>query len=585
MGLDNKTKSRAALAGAAILAVMLVLAGRLYYIQIIASDEIIENARGQFLTRIKEPPPRGDIICMRNGYPVLLAASIYMPTLLANPRAVEDRQDVAGKLATILGRDADEMFRLLNRTTFVDAAGRVRPNYYVRIAGALSRYQAEQIRGLGCSALRLVDHPVRVYPRAKFLSTVLGFTGRDEDGFQNRGLEGLERYFDEDLRGERGEKIYIADARRKKISLLKEQSNPAKKGATIVLTINPDIQEFTEAALAEAFEKWRPESATAIVMDPGTGDILAMANLPDFDPNHYNAYSAEMRRNRAVTDTFEPGSTIKPFIASAVLSENLATPESSFKCFGSVEGRGIGDHCSGWLTLRDVIVKSSNIGAARMALMLNRRDMLQPWILRCGFGRRTGIDFPGERRGCVPSSRRCSRITAGSVGFGHAVTVTPLQIVRAYCAIANDGKLVRPGLVRAIIGRDGIRRDVERGETVEIMSGEIARLMRGILQDVVERGTGEKARIPGYSIGGKTGTAEIVVNGVYSHSRHISTFVGIGPIENPRLVVLLTVNDPRGGKFGGTVAAPGVGEILRRSLRLLDAENTPTTIPDRTLNQ
>ena len=565
MNTDRKTKSRAALVGMTIVAVMMLLIGRLYYVQIIASDEIIAAHRRQFETRITEPPARGDIICLRNGLPVLLGTTVHMPALTANPRTVGDKENIAAQLAQILDRDRDEMLVLLSKIYQPDG----RPNYHVNIADRLTQHQVGLIRALKCGALHLTDRPVRVYPRARLLSTVLGFAGRGDDGFQNRGLEGLERQYNKVLRGEGGLKVYAADASRKKITLLKERSTPSRKGGSIILTIDADIQQIAEEVLAGIFEKWQPESATAVVMDPHTGDILAMANVPDYDPNHYGAFMPDERRNRAITDTYEPGSTFKPIIASFVLEEGLATPETSFKCYGLVEGRAIGDHCSGWLTLREVIVKSSNRGAARMALLLNRCGKLQPGVRRFGFGEFTSIDFPGERAGAVTPGARWSKSTAGSVGFGHEIAVTPLQLIRAYCVIANGGKLVHPRLVSAIIGPDGKRTEIERDDPVTVLDAGVARAMLDILGDVVREGTGKAARIPEYEIGGKTGTAEKVINGVYSRSRHTSFFAGIGPLENPRLCVLICVNDPKGGTFGGTVAAPGVGEIFRRSLRLM----------------
>ncbi|RKY24821.1 MAG: hypothetical protein DRP79_07270 [Planctomycetota bacterium] len=567
MSLDVSQKRRAVTVTAAIAVALLLLVGRLYQIQILSSEEFSERAQRQYKTVIEELPPRGDIFCMDGTGKTLLATTVLRPALSANPRQIIDRESLACRLSEILHMDRDALLAMLRDDTLPDG----RPRYYVLLARHLTDKQAEAVRALNAGGLTLKDEPKRVYPQGRMLGTVLGITGVDKNNLQNKGLEGLELYYDEILRGEPGYRELVVDALGNGLKLPGCREVPAKKGGNLLLTINSRMQRIVEEELRAAFHKWKPASATAIVMDPYTGDILAMANLPDFDPNDPCAYPESARRNRAVTDSYEPGSTFKPLIGCAVLEERLATLDTSFKCFGPVRGRTIGDHASGWLSMRDVIVRSSNRGAAWFGVLLDENGMkLRPWVRRFRFGEPTGVDMPGEVGGRVTAARDWTGYSTTSVPFGQEIAVTPLQLVRAFCAIPNGGLLVRPRIVKAIVDDDGnVIRETGNDERVRVMSEETARRMRTVLEGVVSdpRGTGHRSRLKEYRMAGKTGTAQKAVRGEYSHSTHVGYFVAFAPVEQPRICVLVVMNEPKGRYYGGTVAAPAASRIVLRSLK------------------
>ncbi len=568
MSLNANQKRRAVIAGGVLAVALLLLIGRLYQIQILSSEEFRQRARRQYRAVIRELPPRGDIICMDGSNKTLLAASVLRPTLSANPRQIIDREAVADRLARILNMDRGELLLKLSDDTRPDGG----PRYYVMLARDLSSEQAGAVRALNVKGLTLRDEPKRVYPQGRLLCTVLGIVGYDEENLQNKGLEGLELYYDDTLRGEPGYRELVVDALGNRLRLPGCKEVSAKKGGNLLLTVNFQIQRIVEEELRAAFRKWKPESATAIVMDPHTGDILAVANLPDFDPGDPGAFSQAARRNRAVTDFYEPGSTFKPLAGCAVLEERLAALGTSFKCFGPVRGRTIGDHVrSGWLTMRDVIVRSSNRGAAWFGVLLDENGMkLRPWVLRFGFGKTTGIDMPGEVAGRVTPAGNWTSHSTTSVPFGQEIATTPLQLIRAFCSIPNGGWLVKPRIVKAVLDDDGnVIREISNGERVRIISPDTARQMQGVLAGVVAdpHGTAHRSRLREYDMAGKTGTAQKVVGGRYSHSVHVGYFVGYAPAHDPKICVLVVMNEPKGRYYGGTVAAPTVSKIILRSLK------------------
>jgi cell division protein FtsI/penicillin-binding protein 2 len=592
MSLENFQKRRALVVGVLICIPLLLLIARLYHIQIVSSAELRQKAQKQYMMTVRDLAPRGDIVCMDGNSRVTLATSEMRKTLSVNPRQiVNDREELAGALADILGMDRDEILDKLNDVTTSDG----KPNYYVRLKRHLTSEEADKIEKLDIPGLTLKDEPRRVYvSQARILGNIIGLVGYDDENIQNRGLEGLELFYDDIMHGESGRRDIPVDALGNQMNIEGYKEIPAKKGCNLLLTINPRIQRIVEEELGAAYEQWKPTSATAIVMDPYSGDILAMVNFPDFDPNNPTASSADARRNRAITDCYEPGSTFKPLVGCGWLEEGLGNFQTTFKCFGPVNGRPIGDHVSGWLTFVEVIVRSSNRGAAWFGVMLDQAGMkLRPWVLKFGFGRPTGIDLPGEVGGMVTSSENWTKFSTASVPFGQEIAVTPLQLVRGFCTIPNGGYLVRPRIVKAILDDNGnvihdieavrnernlsdealnkIKRIITPEQPPRIISEETAKKMQTILPLVVSdpTGTAYRSRLKEYAMAGKTGTAQKMAGGAMSHSLHVGYFVGYAPVSAPKIIVIVVMNEPKGGYYGGTVSAPTVSKIILRSLRAM----------------
>ena len=347
-----------------------------------------------------------------------------------------------------------------------------------------------------------------------------------------------------------------------------------------MLTVDARIQRVAEAALAKIVEKHWPESAVAVVMDPSTGEILALAGMPGYDPNLPASAKPEARRCRAATDFWEPGSTYKGVVMAGLLEKGLVKPAEMIDCSGgswSYRGRAITDvHGYGALSVEDVLVKSSNIGMAKMVVRMGPRA-LEAWIRGFGFGLSTGSGIPGESPGTMPREKPWAPQTVVSVSFGYAVGATPLQLAAAYCAIANGGTLVKPHLVRAALKADGSEAaafSLSGGK--RMLSAKTSRDLVTMMIQVVERGTGKTAKLDGWLVAGKTGTTKLLgADGKYATGKYASSFVGFAPAGNPRLLVLVLVKEPQGAYYGGTVAAPAVGEILKEGLALLEVKPDP----------
>jgi cell division protein FtsI/penicillin-binding protein 2 len=415
----------------------------------------------------------------------------------------------------------------------------------------------------------------RCYPCGALASHVLGV--RDIDG---NARDGIEKLFDPVLRGKTGFQITARDARGKIMAIYDDLSRRAQPGSSVVLTIDTVIQTYVEEVLDAVMADWSPTSATAIVMNPRTGEVLALANRPTFDPENPGSATSEAWVNRAVSDSYEPGSTFKPFIVAAAIDWELVVPEELIDCHQGVYRMGPrvlhSHHRHGELSVTDIIVKSDNIGMAIIGERMTNPGLLHA-VQSFGFGRVTGIELPGEASGHVRPLRQWTPFySTGSVPMGHELAVTPIQLITAFCTIANGGERLRPRIVRAIVSPDGSGAQVfNHAETAgRAIRAETARQMIDpILTGVVDRGTGRRSQLPGYAVFGKTGTAQKQLNRRgYARGRHVSSFVAGAPASDPAVVAILVVNDPSKGKehYGGEVAAPPVREILRRTLAYLD---------------
>ncbi len=516
---------------------------------------LVDRAKLQQNVVIPIAPERGAIFSrtMRE-----LASNLKTPSIYAVPRMMKksERQALIPKLTQALGLEKKFLENRLSRD-----------KSFVWLKRHASEQEAARVHELGNPNLGVTQEPRRHYPNGPMLAQVMGFCNID-----NQGLEGLELLYEDKLKGRPGFRRTKRDAHGKEIVALEEKLVPAINGSSLVLTIDHYIQHVTDEALSKAYYQWNAAGAVAIVMNPHTGEILAMSNQPSFDPNEQIQGSKENRRNRTITDIYEPGSVFKVVTASAALNEGVASLESSFDCeqgeWRVNPSRVIHDvHPYGRLSFSEVLIKSSNIGTVKIAQKLGE-EKLYEYIKKFGFGEPTGIDFPGEVGGILRPVSRWSKYSISSIPYGQEVAATAIQMVRAISLIANGGYLVRPYLLKEI--RDAQGETIFKHEPVKtgpFLKPEVVAQMSQILERVVTEGTGTKAMIEGVRVAGKTGTTQKMdPKGGYSHNHFVSSFVGFAPAEKPLLVMIVSVDDPRPYYYGGTVAAPVFGEAIERSL-------------------
>jgi cell division protein FtsI/penicillin-binding protein 2 len=538
----------------AVFAVVFVAAFvRVAWLQAVKAQALDHLATSQHREEVEVAARRGSIFD-RNG--VQLAFGERATTVFANPKQIVDAREAAIAVGEALDLDSGKLYPLLTDTSrgFVYLARKADPEK----ADALA---AEEIPGIGFQ-----PEERRVYPQRALASEVVGYAGTE-----NRGLSGLELQLDDELAGSNGSKTIVRDPFGRTIDVV--ESDQVQEGKDVYLTIDDTIQGHTERVLKRVMSRWSAQSATAVVLDARTGGILALAVEPGFDANDYPTvakWDEENLRNRAVTDTYEPGSTFKIVTVGGVLESNLVTPSTKFRLPYKipVADRVIHDaepRKTETMTVSEILSRSSNVGVVTLAQLL-QRDRLNEWIDRFGFGRLTGIDFPGESPGIVLKPDEWSGSTIGNVPIGQGIAVTPVQMAAAYGAIANDGVWLQPHLVDRIEGSG--RPDVkERRVLSEGTAEELTTMLRG----VVEEGSGTTAQIRGYRVAGKTGTAaKPEPTGGYSDSRYVASFVGFAPAKHPALVVLVTVDEPRGAIWGGVVAAPAFAEIMEFALQYLE---------------
>ena len=534
---------------------VLVRAGWLQAVQAGTLDQL---AASQHREGITIPAHRGTIYD-RTG--VELAIGERAVTVYANPQQIEDPKATALAVGRTLGEDPAELLELLSDTSrgFV---------YLARKADAL---KAESLRQQGIVGLGFVPEERRTYPLRDVASELVGYAGVD-----NKGLAGLELGLERLLGGEDGKKTIVRDPAGHALDTV--DAEEAEDGRDVRLTIDNTLQRHVEGVLQETRKRWNARATTAVVLDPRTGGILAMAVEPGFDANEFPTVPREVQRNSAVTDTYEPGSTFKIVTLSAVLETGMVQPtdEYTLPYQIKVSDRTIHDAVprgTETMSVAEILSKSSNVGTITLALGLGR-ERLSEWIERFGFGETTGIEFPGESPGIVVPPEQWSGSTIGNVPIGHGLAVTPLQMARAFGAIANDGVAIQPHVVEKVEGADP-----KEAKRQRIVSTKTARQVTAMLRGVVEDGSGVEAQVPGYFVAGKTGTAAKPdpVLGGYSKTNYVGSFVGFAPVKNPRVVVLVTVDEPRGTIWGGTVAAPAFREITRFALQYLDA---PPDVPE-----
>jgi cell division protein FtsI (penicillin-binding protein 3) len=519
-------------------------------------------AAGQHRATIVDPGGRGAIFD-RTG--VQLAIGRQSTTIYANPRQIRDPKKTAALLAHVLKLDPQEVELELSD----------RSRGFVYIARKADPERAKIIQKAGILGLGFVDEEQRFYPLNHVAAQVVGYAGTD-----NHGLAGLELGLEDKLSGKPGSETVIRDPSGQAINVI--SSTAAREGQNVTLTIDHTIQAQAESVLRRTIDQWHAKGASAVVLDPHTGGVLAMAIERGYDANRFPIVPKDRQRNRTVTDTYEPGSTFKIVTVSAVLAEGLVTPRTAFTLPYEIHvaDRVIKDaHPRGTerLTVDQILSYSSNVGTITLAEKLGSQR-LSEWISRFGFGHKTGIDFPGESKGIVPSLERWSGSTIGTLPIGHGIAITPVQMAAAYGTVANDGLWMQPHLVDRVGSKD--RPTVV---TKRILTRRVARQVRKMMEDVVIEGTGQEAQLPGYTVAGKTGTAaKPDPSGGYSDTKYVASFVGMVPATNPRVVILVTVDEPAAAIWGGVVAAPAFQQIAGFDLQYLEIPpDAPQTLTNR----
>ena len=539
---------------------------RLVYLQVHKHADLEIRAANQSARTMDISAKRGDIVD-RHGR--VLAYSVDSDSVYGVPSEITDPAFTAAALCRALSDCAASeretlTARLRQKRSFVYVRRRVTPQ------------QARRIAELELEGIDFLKEDRRFYPKKEMAAQLLGFVGTE-----NKGLAGIEAAYDSRISGSLGKLLYQTDARGRAFSRLER---PPTAGATVQLTIDEYLQHVAERELREAVARNRAAGGTVIVMDPMSGEILALANEPTFNPNAFSSATAAERRNRAVQDIYEPGSTFKVVTASAALEEHVVTPDDLINVAGGrirFGARVIDDtHDYGSLTFTDVMVKSSNVGAIKVGLSLGP-ERLGIYARRFGFGRALSPDFPGETPGIVWDPTKLDDSALASMSMGYQVGVTPLQMVAAVSSVANGGDLIQPRVVRALI-RDGKRTDVKPLILGRTISKDTAVTLTGIMEQTVERGTATFAQIEGYTIAGKTGTAAKLVGGRYSHSDYFASFVGFLPSRNPVATIIVVIDSPHAhGYYGGPIAGPvfqRIGEAVLRHFGIPPTLNAPPPI-------
>ena len=539
------------------LVLYVALVSRAFQLQVVSGETLGKLADRQHKASLTLYPERR-FIFDRNGQK--LAATIMADSVYVDPSNVEDRRKVSSKLSSILGVKRQKITGALSNQ-----------GSFRWIARQISPVRTERIRTLKLKGVHLVQEPRRFYPHRELACHLLGFAGLD-----STGLDGLESKYDEYLKGVPKKVVWGRDARGRKIYLSDDSGSAVDdRSCSLFLTIDSKIQYIVESQLKKAIEDTGAKGGTVIVMDPGTGEVLAMANEPLFNPNEFSIYPADARRNRAVTDCFDPGSVFKPFVAAAALEEGLVTETDIFDCENgsyTVGNRVIHDAQNEKfqeLNLPDIIKHSSNIGSVKIAEKLGKEKFYH-YITMFGFGSKTGIDLPGESRGILRNSKDWTDVDFATIAFGQGVSVTAIQLVTAMSAIANDGVLMKPHVVRCMVDKKGsVVKEIEPVAVRRVISPETSHRITSILTDVVEEGTGGNARIVNLSVAGKTGTSQKFDFdlGRYSAKKVEASFIGFFPAEDPQMVILVMLDEPKIHRWGGAAAAPVFKEVSEQILR------------------
>ncbi|MDD2446973.1 MAG: penicillin-binding transpeptidase domain-containing protein [Tissierellia bacterium] len=579
MRTPNKSiKNRLRFALGVIVLIVAFLTWKLFYIQVYKNDELQKGALEQWTKGIDIKSDRG-VIYDRNGKK--LAVNIPAYTVWATPADIKDPELVAKEIADLLLMDENEVLEKLKKDVSTE-----------KIKQWITREEALELRKLSIRGITLVDDSKRYYPYENFASYILGFTDID-----NNGLDGIENTYDKYLAGVPGKIVKTTDAANRQMPYDGEKIHDPQSGLSLVLTIDETIQHFAEKAANQALLDTKAKNVSILVMDPITGDLLAMANKPDYNPNtprepltdaqrrEWENIPAdqlpnkwyEVWRNFAISDVYEPGSTFKVVTAAAALEEGSANLDTHYYCNGTVKINGVELKCANWYnphkdqTFAESINNSCNVAFVNMGRNLGKEHMLE-YIKAFGFGEKTGINLLGEQGGIIPANTDVIKeINLATLSYGHGIAVTPLQMLNMFSTIANGGNLMEVRLVKELIDEEGnIVKSFEPTIRTKVLSEKTSNTMLNLLEGVVKDGTGRKAYIPGYRVGGKTGTALKIVDGRYAPGKYIASFGAIAPVDDPRIAVLVVIDEPVGVYYGGTIAGPVVQNVVEDTLNYLE---------------
>ncbi len=567
--LEKWVRVRIRLVGLCFLVAFGFIATRAFHLQVLCRDDWQKRAERQHQKVIPLIPQRGTIFD-RNGE--ALALSLEVDSIYLEPQKVTDSAKAGRLLADALSLKAPAVrSKLQSGKSFLWLKRQVSPR------------EADLVRAMNLEGVGFIKEHRRFYPNSEIGAQVIGFTGLDPEG-----LEGLELKYDSVILGQGGYLVMERDALGRGIGAGDQVIEGAERGSDLYLTLDKNLQYLAEKELAEGVKSSRARAGTAIVVDPQSGEILAMASQPDYNPNAFSRHRPAQWRNRALTDTYEPGSTIKMFLLAAALNEGVVKPSDTIDCGNGswrVGGKVIHDHHPyGRLKLHEVLKVSSNIGSAKIGKALER-ERYYNYLRGFGFGETSGVELPGEQPGLLRKPSQWFEIDLAAISFGQGLTVTPLQVAMATAAVANNGYLMAPYVVERVVNTYGEVVETHQPRVKkQVVSPAVARQIKEMLVKVTEEGgTGTLATVPGYRVAGKTGTAQKVdpVTGTYSMDKSVASFVGFVPADDPRLVILVVLDEPEGKTFGGLVAAPIFSRIAAQALRYLKvaptqpAEQTP----------
>jgi len=550
--------------------IIIVVAARLYALQVVAHEAYRELAEGQHSIFKKLVPKRGEIFLKdKNGlYP--LAVNQETKLAYAVPKQVSDPQKTAELIAPILGLDENELKEKLNQPE----------DMYEVLKQRLSEEEIQKIKDLKLDGILFSDEDYRYYPSGSLASQVVGFVGWKENDFGGR--YGVEAYFEKELKGEEGKVFQDRDAGGRWIPIGNKEVTPASDGANLVLSIDHIIQYESEKIIKGAVKKYEADSGSVIVMEPETGKILAMADYPNFNPNNYQEVEdISVFKNSSVSDTYEPGSVFKPITIAAGLDNGKINPETTYSDTGAVNEAGYTIQNSdykayGTQTMTQVLEKSLNTGVIFVEKLIGNKNFAE-YVRRFGFGEKTGIDLLGEESGNDRNLNNLkSDIQFFTISFGQGIAMTPIQLITAYSAIANGGVLMKPQILDKIIWKDGEEEIIEPKSVRRVISEKASLETAKMLESVVVNGHGKRAGVPGYRVGGKTGTAQVASGNRkgYEEGINIGSFAGFAPIENPQFTVLVKIENPRTVEWAESSAAPAFGELMKF---LLEYGNIPPT--------
>ena len=534
---------------------------RLIYIQIFEHKKLNSMANRQHLETTELLANRGTIYDKRGNK---LAFSINLLNVYAIPKIIKNSNEVIEKLSSTLNIDKGELYaKFKNAKLFLVKEG-------------INEKELKAIRKAKFNGIDIAEESKRFYPLNTLACHILGFVGKD-----NKGLEGLELNCDNILRGEKGFAIIERDGLKREVFLDVQKGNAAQSGHDIHLTIDNVIQHIAERELQKCASTYNAKAGMILVMNPKTGEILALANYPNYNPNEFGSFSSEHFRNRMVVDVFEPGSTFKIVTAGAALEENLITEDSKINCENGtfkIYDREIHDHEKyGWLTFREVMTYSSNIGFVKVGMMLGSKKIFE-YARNFNFGNLTFIDLPGESKGVLRKSKEWTKASIAAIPFGQEVSITQIQLACAYASIANNGVMMEPHVIKKITDSQGKTISEPLPKKVRtVVSEKTAKRLQKLLEEVVKNGTGKAGAINKISVAGKTGTAQKIdiTTRKYSEYRYVSSFIGFFPVEDPQVLISVIIDEPKGGYWGGYIAAPvfsKTGEEVARYLDIIHSE-------------